>query len=154
VSVAIRRGTKHARQNPSAGLRLWVVEESQARNSSPCVFVHQTGLRASYGRNRRRAAGSPAPPGSGPRDRLARRGAQKFFAGERRAAAWGTTLITEGRTVPPAIRGDWSAESSYAAGLQLADEPGCTAVFAANDQMAVGLLPPFRGNGLSVHEDW
>lgn len=51
------------------------------------------------------------------------------------------------------LRGDWSADSGYTAGLRLADEPGCTAVFAANDHMALGLLRAFREKGKSVPGD-
>jgi DNA-binding LacI/PurR family transcriptional regulator len=80
-------------------------------------------------------------------------GPGESFASERRAAAWRKTLTAEGRPVPPVIRGDWSADSGYAAGLRLADEPGCTAVFAANDHMALGLLRAFREKGRSVPED-
>ncbi|WP_158715673.1 substrate-binding domain-containing protein, partial [Streptomyces sp. NRRL S-481] len=39
------------------------------------------------------------------------------------------------------------------AGLRLADEPGCTAVFAANDQMALGLLRALHERGLRVPGD-
>jgi DNA-binding LacI/PurR family transcriptional regulator len=80
-------------------------------------------------------------------------GPVESFASERRAAAWRTTLTGDGRTVPPVIRGDWSADSGYAAGLRLADEPGCTAVFAANDHMALGVLRAFREKGKAVPED-
>ncbi|MFE4836356.1 LacI family DNA-binding transcriptional regulator [Arthrobacter sp. NPDC056691] len=80
-------------------------------------------------------------------------GPEESFASERRAAAWRTTLTAAGKPVPPVLRGDWSADSGYAAGLRLADEPGCTAVFAANDHMALGLLRAFREKGKSVPED-
>ncbi|MFE4542380.1 LacI family DNA-binding transcriptional regulator [Arthrobacter sp. NPDC056727] len=80
-------------------------------------------------------------------------GPEESFASERRSAAWRSTLTAAGKPVPPVIRGDWSAESGYAAGLRLADEPGCTAVFAANDHMALGLLRAFREKGRSVPED-
>jgi DNA-binding LacI/PurR family transcriptional regulator len=80
-------------------------------------------------------------------------GAEESFAAERRAAAWRATLTAAGRDVPPVIRGDWSADSGYTAGLRLADEPGCTAVFAANDHMALGLLRAFREKGKSIPED-
>jgi DNA-binding LacI/PurR family transcriptional regulator len=75
------------------------------------------------------------------------------LASERRAAAWRNTLTAASRPVPPVIFGDWSADSGYAAGLRLADEPGCTAVFAANDHMALGLLRAFREKGKSVPDD-
>jgi DNA-binding LacI/PurR family transcriptional regulator len=80
-------------------------------------------------------------------------GPEESFASERRAAAWRTTLTDVGRPVPPVLRGDWSADSGYEAGLRLADEPGCTAVFAANYHMALGLLRAFREKGKSVPED-
>jgi DNA-binding LacI/PurR family transcriptional regulator len=80
-------------------------------------------------------------------------GPEESFASERRAAAWRATLSAAGRTVPPVLRGDWSADSGYTAGLRLADEPGCTAVFAANDHMALGLLRAFREKGKSVPGD-
>jgi DNA-binding LacI/PurR family transcriptional regulator len=80
-------------------------------------------------------------------------GPAESFAAERRAGAWRAALTVAGRTIPPVIRGDWSADSGYAAGLRLADEPACTAVFAANDHMALGLLRAFREKGKSVPED-
>jgi DNA-binding LacI/PurR family transcriptional regulator len=80
-------------------------------------------------------------------------GPEESLVGERRAAAWHTALTDAGRPVPPLIRGDWSADSGYAVGLRLADEPGCTAVFAANDHMALGMLRAFSEKGKSVPED-
>ena len=47
----------------------------------------------------------------------------------------------------PAVRGDWSAASGHAAGLELAPRPDVSAVFAANDQMALGLLRALHGAG-------
>lgn len=80
-------------------------------------------------------------------------GPQGSFASQRRAQAWHRVLREAGRPVPPPLHGDWSAESGHAAGLVLADEPGCTAVFAANDQMALGLLRAFSERGRAVPDD-
>jgi len=80
-------------------------------------------------------------------------GPETSFAGRRRTAAWRRTLEKAGRPVPPPLPGDWSAGSGYEAGLRLAGEPGCTAVFAANDQMALGLLRAFHERGRSVPGD-
>jgi DNA-binding LacI/PurR family transcriptional regulator len=80
-------------------------------------------------------------------------GPAESFAGERRTNAWRDTLRYAGRPVPPVKHGDWSAESGYRAGLALADEPECTAVFAANDQMALGLLRAFHERGRTVPDD-
>jgi DNA-binding LacI/PurR family transcriptional regulator len=80
-------------------------------------------------------------------------GPAESFASERRSQAWRRTLLEAGRAVPPVQRGDWSAESGYRAGLALAAEPDCTAVFAANDQMALGLLRAFHERGRAVPRD-
>ncbi|MFJ2173132.1 MULTISPECIES: LacI family DNA-binding transcriptional regulator [unclassified Streptomyces] len=77
-------------------------------------------------------------------------GPEESFAAQRRADAWRATLREAGRPVPPPLRGDWSAESGYRAGLRLAEEPECTAVFAANDQMALGLLRALHESGRAV----
>ncbi|MEU9731507.1 LacI family DNA-binding transcriptional regulator [Streptomyces sp. NPDC048002] len=75
------------------------------------------------------------------------------FAAQRRADAWRAVLTQAGRPTPELIRGDWSADSGYLAGLELAEQPDCTAVFAANDQMALGLLRALHQRGRRVPED-
>ncbi|MYT75719.1 MULTISPECIES: LacI family DNA-binding transcriptional regulator [unclassified Streptomyces] len=75
------------------------------------------------------------------------------FAAQRRTDAWRTALEEAGRPVPEPARGDWSAESGYRAGLELAEHPDCTAVFAANDQMALGLLRALDERGRKVPDD-
>jgi len=80
-------------------------------------------------------------------------GPEESFAASGRAQAWAATLREHGREVPAVLRGDWSALSGYAAGLRLADEPTCTAVFSANDQMALGLLRAFHERGRTVPDD-
>lgn len=80
-------------------------------------------------------------------------GPEESFAAQRRADAWNAALTEEGRVAPPLVRGDWSAESGYRAGLLLADERDCTAVFAANDQMALGLLRALHERGRRIPED-
>ncbi|MFI5841351.1 LacI family DNA-binding transcriptional regulator [Catenuloplanes sp. NPDC051500] len=77
-------------------------------------------------------------------------GPESSFASERRADAWRSVLADAGITAPAPMIGDWSADSGYAAGLRLADDPTCTAVFASNDQMALGLLRAFRERGRDV----
>jgi LacI family transcriptional regulator len=52
------------------------------------------------------------------------------------------------------IRGDFTQESGYGnAGAVLALSPRPTAVFAANDYMAIGLIRAFSASGVRVPED-
>ncbi|MGW0904876.1 LacI family DNA-binding transcriptional regulator [Streptomyces sp. NPDC002853] len=80
-------------------------------------------------------------------------GPEDSYAAQRRADAWHATLEAAGCAVPPLVRGDWSAESGYRAGLGIADQEDCTAVFAANDQMALGLLRALHERGRRVPQD-
>lgn len=80
-------------------------------------------------------------------------GPRESFAAGRREAAWEAALRAEGREVPPLLRGDWTSESGYEAGLRLVDEAECTAVFVANDQMALGVLRALHERGRRVPEE-
>ncbi|MCX4671903.1 LacI family DNA-binding transcriptional regulator [Streptomyces sp. NBC_01381] len=80
-------------------------------------------------------------------------GPEKSYAAQRRTEAWRAALVQAGRTPPSLVRGDWSAESGYRAGLELAERAECTAVFAANDQMALGLLRALNERGRKVPDD-
>ncbi|MFD0339803.1 LacI family DNA-binding transcriptional regulator [Streptomyces sp. NPDC127117] len=80
-------------------------------------------------------------------------GPEESYAAQRRADAWRAALADEGRDAPPLVRGDWSADSGYRAGLHLAGQDDCTAVFAANDQMALGLLRALQESGRRVPQD-
>lgn len=55
-------------------------------------------------------------------------------------------------TFPP-IRGDWTADFGYFAGQELSRRRDFTAVFVANDQMAIGVMHGFRVAGLRVPHD-
>jgi DNA-binding LacI/PurR family transcriptional regulator len=54
---------------------------------------------------------------------------------------------------PPVPGGDWSAASGYAAGLVLGRSADVTAVFAANDHIALGLIRALSEMGRSVPRD-
>ena len=80
-------------------------------------------------------------------------GPVESFAAGRRAVAWEAALREAGLVAPPLLRGDWTPESGYRAGRHLAAVDGCTAVFAANDQMALGVLRALHDAGRRVPDD-
>jgi DNA-binding LacI/PurR family transcriptional regulator len=51
------------------------------------------------------------------------------------------------------LYGDWSAASGYEQGRKLAARDDVTAVFAANDQMAMGILRAFHEAGREIPGD-
>ena len=74
-----------------------------------------------------------------------------------RIEGWRAELTAAGASVPPILRGDWTPSSGYAAGKQLAvrvrEGDEVTAVFLANDQMALGLLAALHEEGLEAPRD-
>ena len=69
-----------------------------------------------------------------------------------RVRGWREELGAAGLSARPVIEGDWSARSGYdAAAAVLATD--ATAVFAGNDQMALGLMKAVHERGLSVPAD-
>lgn len=72
------------------------------------------------------------------------------FAAAERERGWRETLAAAGVDAPKVVRGDWSAESGHAAGQALR---AASAVFCANDQMALGLLRSLADGGRRVPED-
>ena len=74
------------------------------------------------------------------------------FAAAERERGWREALVQAGAAVPPVVRGDWTSASGSAAASALVDA-GATAVFAANDQMSLGLLRAFADAGRAVPGD-
>lgn len=70
-----------------------------------------------------------------------------------RIDGWRYAVTQAGLSDSALIQGDWSAESGYRAGLKLAATGIVTALFAANDQMALGALRAFSEVGLHVPRD-
>jgi DNA-binding LacI/PurR family transcriptional regulator len=80
-------------------------------------------------------------------------GPDSSFAARTRARAWREVLEARGAAVPALLAGDWSPESGYRAGQVLAADPTCTAVFVANDQMALGVYRALAEAGRRVPRD-
>jgi DNA-binding LacI/PurR family transcriptional regulator len=81
-------------------------------------------------------------------------GPQDWMDARWRVEGWRATLTAAGAPVPEPITGDWSARSGYE-GMQrlLAADPDLTAVFAANDPMALGALRALDEAGYRVPDD-
>ncbi|MCK9902680.1 LacI family DNA-binding transcriptional regulator [Frankia sp. Cpl3] len=80
-------------------------------------------------------------------------GPADWYEGAGRIAGWHAALETAGAVVHPPLAGDWTARAGFTAGCRLAREPDLTAVFVANDQMALGVLRALREGGRRVPED-
>jgi len=73
------------------------------------------------------------------------------FAAAARERGWREALAEAGIQAPEVVRGDWSAAAGYAA---IADLPGdASALFVANDQMALGALHALADAGRRVPDD-
>ena len=70
-----------------------------------------------------------------------------------RLAGWRRSLKVAGAPVPEWKVGTWSARSGYELGQQLARDTDVTAVFCANDHMAMGVLRAFAEAGRRVPAD-
>ncbi|GAA3829221.1 LacI family DNA-binding transcriptional regulator [Streptomyces phyllanthi] len=80
-------------------------------------------------------------------------GPRQWYASKDRIEGWRAALAARGAHEPPLVEGDWSPASGYAAGRELASDSSVTAVFAAGDEMAIGLIHALREAGRRVPED-
>lgn len=76
-----------------------------------------------------------------------------WTSADRRAESWRDTLKAAGAEIHAPLIGDWSADSGYDLGRELAKDPTVTAIFASNDQMALGVLRALHEAGRRVPED-
>jgi DNA-binding LacI/PurR family transcriptional regulator len=72
---------------------------------------------------------------------------------EERIEGWRSVLEGAGAPVPEILRGDWTPRSGYEVGARLLEIKELTAVFVANDQMALGLFRRLHEAGREVPRD-
>lgn len=77
-------------------------------------------------------------------------GPTSWYSATARVEGWREALLTIGALVHEPIVGDWTARAGYEAGQELARRPDVTAIFAANDQMATGLMRAFFEHGRHI----
>lgn len=80
-------------------------------------------------------------------------GPRSSFSAVHREQSWRRTLTDAGIEPPPALPGDWSTESGHRHGLTLGRRDEVTAIFAANDQMALGAMRALHELGRAVPGD-
>jgi DNA-binding LacI/PurR family transcriptional regulator len=85
-------------------------------------------------------------------------GPMDWLEAEARRDAWRDTLAAAGAPQPDVLsHGDWSPLSGYEAGRRIVERRAAgediTAVFVANDQMALGALRALREAGIDVPRD-
>jgi DNA-binding LacI/PurR family transcriptional regulator len=80
-------------------------------------------------------------------------GPSEWKEAEQRVEGWRSALEEVGATIPKLLRGDWTPRSGYELGQELLRIPALSAVFVANDQMALGLLRRLREAGREVPRD-
>ncbi|MET7702421.1 LacI family DNA-binding transcriptional regulator [Streptomyces sp. NPDC005485] len=80
-------------------------------------------------------------------------GPRRWYATKDRIEGWRAALAARGAHEPPLLNGDWSAASGHAVGRSLASNRSVTAIFAAGDEMAIGLIHALREAGRRVPED-
>lgn len=81
---------------------------------------------------------------AGPLDWLDARGRERAF--HARTKSWGMRER-------PIVIGDWTADFGYDFARTITSPPGYTAIFAANDEMALGVIHGLHDNGIDVPGD-
>jgi DNA-binding LacI/PurR family transcriptional regulator len=77
-------------------------------------------------------------------------GPKLWFESNARISGYSSAMLNAS-LVPNIIDGDWSIDTGYRIGMQLnLDNPLVTAIFAANDYLALGLMHAFRLRGIQV----
>jgi len=79
-------------------------------------------------------------------------GPQDWFDARERTQGWKDALTAGGLSIPPLVTGDWTSDFGYDFGRSF-EVGDVTAVFAANDQMALGLIHGLSDRGIRVPED-
>ncbi|HEY5822253.1 MAG TPA: LacI family DNA-binding transcriptional regulator [Propionibacteriaceae bacterium] len=89
--------------------------------------------------------------GLGHRDIVHLAGPSDSLDATERLRGWRDTMADHGLVAHPPWPGDWSPASGYRLGRAgVASGPAFTAIFSANDQMALGCLHALREDGLQV----
>jgi len=142
-AIVVNEATALARDAAAAGLRLVVVDSPPDERFTVIGTDHAAGARTAT--EHLLAAGHRAvhhlagPAGS--------------FAASERERGWREALAAGGIAAPEIVRGDWSSASGRREAARMLASGEVTAIFAANDQMALGALGAIADSGRNVPDD-
>lgn len=80
-------------------------------------------------------------------------GPRNWVSADNRRAVYAESIAKLGLESYCVCDGDWSVASGYKAARELPADSGVTAVFAANDYVAMGVIRGFQDRGVRVPED-
>jgi DNA-binding LacI/PurR family transcriptional regulator len=80
-------------------------------------------------------------------------GPQDWSEARARLEGWRMEMAAAKLRPPEPIFGDWSTEFGYSAGARIATDKDITAVFTANDPIAIGLLSALHDAGRAVPDE-
>lgn len=89
----------------------------------------------------------------GHRDIVHVAGPHDWLDARAREIGWRASMEHAGLATRPPVVGDWSSDFGYEYARSLEGIPPFTAIFASNDQMALGLVHGFRERGVRVPDD-
>lgn len=138
--IAPQVGAADALLHAPSGVPLVAVEAGPAR-SVPVVAVDQFAGAAAATRHLLELGHKTIWHIAGPSDWLESR---------QRIDGWRATLEDAGAEIPTPLVGDWSPRTGYELGAQLTSDPAVTAIFVANDQMALGVLRAMHEAGREI----
>jgi len=141
VLIAAHRGALEAIQGIDLGVPLIAVESS-GRSGFHSVSIDQ--FRGAYDATSHLIAlgHTTIAHVAGPEDSM---------DATERVRGWSAALSEHGLVAHEPLEGDWSPSSGFAAGLALG--PQFTAVFSANDQMALGVMHALGTRGVAIPGD-
>lgn len=80
-------------------------------------------------------------------------GPMQWHGAAARHRGFEAALADAGLVAAASVEGSWTAESGYRAAQTILSQTACSAIVAANDQMALGAMSFLRQHGLQVPED-
>lgn len=142
-AIVLNEATALARDAAAAGLRLVVVDSPPDERFTVIGTDHAAGARRAT--EHLLAAGHRTVHHLG--------GPAGSFAASERERGWREALAAAGAAAPEISRGDWTSASGRREAVRMLEAGEVTAIFVANDQMALGALRAIADSGRTVPGD-